>query len=179
MRAIPRKTSRRLAPSLCVFLVLGGSYPGAGAAPERIFRCGNLYTNVDKAGAPGCEPLSMDRISVVHAELPLSKVVPRPMVGARPASAMPSARISRSEQHRKDADSRQILEAEWRKAHARLQELQAEYNRGEPERLGTERDNPQKYLGRVAALRSSIARTEADISGIRRELARMGVAAQP
>ena len=54
-----------------------------------------------------------------------------------------------------------------------------EYNQGEPERLGSERSNPQKYLERVAALQSSIVRTEADLTGIRRELARMGAVVQP
>ncbi len=82
-------------------------------------------------------------------------------------------------QTQKDSDSRQILEAEWRKTRQRLQDLQMEYNQGEPERLGSERNNPQKYLDRVATLQSSIARTEADLTGIRRELARMGVVVQP
>jgi len=54
----------------------------------------------------------------------------------------------------------------------RLAELRREYNNGEPERLGNER-NYQKYLDRVADLKSSIARKEADIAAIKRELAKL------
>ena len=60
------------------------------------------------------------------------------------------------------------------KATQRLTELQKEYKSGNPEKLGPETSNHQKYLDRVAELKSSIARTESDIAGIRRELGRSG-----
>jgi len=170
---------RRLAPSLCAFFVFAGATHSACASQERIFRCGNLYTNLDKASETGCEPVPVDRISVVQSQVPPAKPAQRPSTGGGSGSSRSVARVSGPEQRQKDGESRQILEAEWRKARARLQELQAEYNHGEPERMGTERNNPQKYLDRVAALKSSITRTEADLTGIRRELARMGVSAQP
>ena len=47
-----------------------------------------------------------------------------------------------------------------------LAELRKEYNNGEPEKQGNER-NYQKYLDRVAELKAGIARNEADIAGIR------------
>lgn len=176
---------RRLAPSLCGFFVFAAAANAVCASQERIFRCGNLYTNLDKAGETGCEPIPVDRISVVQSPIPSVKAVQRSGTGSSSSSSgglggskWPT-RVTGAEQRQKDGESRQILEAEWRKAKARLQELHAEYNHGEPERLGTERNNPQKYLDRVAALKSSITRTEADLSGIRRELARMGVAVQP
>jgi hypothetical protein len=53
-----------------------------------------------------------------------------------------------------------------------LSVLRKEYNNGEPERRGDER-NYQKYLDRVANLQADIARKEADIASIRRELARL------
>ena len=40
--------------------------------------------------------------------------------------------------------------------------------------MGPEHRNHQKYLDRVASLKSSIARTESDIQGIKRELGRAG-----
>jgi predicted lipid-binding transport protein (Tim44 family) len=99
---------------------------------------------------------------------------------ARPAAAPASApqgaasaqqRIDAGVQRARDADARLILETELKSAEARHQELQKEYNNGEPERLGNER-NYQKYLDRVAELKAAIARNEADIAGIRRELSR-------
>ena len=50
--------------------------------------------------------------------------------------------------------------------------MQKEYNNGEPERLGDER-NYQKYLDRVADLKAAIARKESDIAAIKRELSKL------
>ena len=114
----------------------------------------------------------------VQPQEPKSAAQAKPLALQAPGRTTPT-RVSSLAQAQKDSESRQILEAEWRKTRQRLQELQSEYNRGEPERLGSERSNPQKYLDRVAALQSSIARLEADLTGIRRELARMGAVVQP
>jgi hypothetical protein len=66
-----------------------------------------------------------------------------------------------------------ILEAELKKAEARHAELLKEYNNGEPERLGPETRNNQKYIDRVAELKSALSRNDSDIAGIKRELARV------
>ncbi len=47
-----------------------------------------------------------------------------------------------------------------------------EYNNGEPERQGNER-NYQKYADRVAEMRSAITRKEEDIAAIKRELSKL------
>ncbi|MDE1929772.1 MAG: hypothetical protein KGI36_21525, partial [Burkholderiales bacterium] len=54
----------------------------------------------------------------------------------------------------------------------KLAELQQAYNNGEPERQGNER-NYQKYLDRVAGMKASIDRTQADIAAIQREIAKL------
>ena len=59
-------------------------------------------------------------------------------------------------------------------AQARQAELAKEYNNGEPDKIGGEARNYQKYLDRVAELKASIARNQADIEGIQRELKRYG-----
>ena len=59
-----------------------------------------------------------------------------------------------------------------RREEDRLADLRREYNNGEPERQGNER-NYQKYLDRVADLKSSIARKEGDIAAIKRELGKL------
>ena len=59
-----------------------------------------------------------------------------------------------------------------RKDEDRLAALQKEYNSGEPERRGDER-NYQKYLDRVTELKSGIARKEADIVAIKREIGKL------
>ncbi len=55
-------------------------------------------------------------------------------------------------------------------------ELVKEYNNGEPEKLGLEQRNQQKYLDRITELKAAISRNEGDIDGIRRELSRVPTA---
>ena len=50
--------------------------------------------------------------------------------------------------------------------------MQREFNNGEPERLGSER-NAQKYLDRVADMRAQIARKQEDIAAIKREISKL------
>ena len=73
-------------------------------------------------------------------------------------------------QRTRDLDRRRILDDELRKEESRLTELKAEYNAGEPERRGDER-NYQRYLDRVQRLKDDIARPESSIGSLRREIA--------
>jgi len=50
--------------------------------------------------------------------------------------------------------------------------LQKDYNNGEPERRGDER-NYQRYIDRVAEMKLAIARKEADIAALKREIAKL------
>jgi len=138
-------------------------------AQERIFRCGNEYTNnATEAQARGCKPLEGGNITVIQG------TNPAPPAPARQASGSQGAgRVDSVEQRNRDADARAILEAELKKAEARQAELRKEYNNGEPDKLGPETRNYQKYLDRVAEMKANLDRTESDIAGIRRELGRM------
>src|SRR6185295_16956390 len=91
---------------------------------------------------------------------------------ASQSASVPSQRVDADDQRARDADARAILEAELKKAETRQAELVKEYNNGEPEKLGPEHRNEQKYLDRIAELKASIARNENDIAGIKRELGR-------
>ena len=139
---------------------------GATAAEDRIYRCGNEYTNtVSEAQAKNCKLISGGNVTVVQAHRPSP-----PAAGTSVAAS--GQRIDSVDQRAKDSDARLILEAELRKAEARHTELLKEYNNGEPEKRADELRNPQKYLDRLAALKASLARNEADMAGIRRELGR-------
>ena len=80
-------------------------------------------------------------------------------------------------QRARDADARAILEAELRKAEARLTQLQEEYKNGEPDKQGIEGRNHQRYLDRVQALREDLARQYSDVASLKKELARLPAAA--
>jgi hypothetical protein len=140
-------------------------------AQTRIYRCGNTYTNdASEAQAKGCKPMEGGNVTIVEGTR--ANPPPRTPVGAGSAST-PAQRVDSGDQRARDADARQILEAELKKAEARHAELLKEYNNGEPEKLGPETRNHQKYLDRVAELKAAITRNEADLAGIRRELARV------
>lgn len=157
--------------------------PAANTSPTRIYRCGNAYTNdATEAQAKGCKLLEGGNVTVVQGTrvqaappaAPAAAGAPRAAGAGAPASGVGSApRVNGPEQRARDADARFILESELKKAEARRAELLKEYNNGEPEKLGAEVRNHQKYLDRVAELKAAIARNEADIAGLQRELSRL------
>lgn len=152
--------------------LLAAATSTASWAQDRIFRCGNEYTNtVTVAEAKNCKLVSGGNVTVVQASKPNTTRVA--------AATQPSQRVDAGEQRAKDSDSRLILESELKRAEALQAELLREYNKGEPEKLGPETKNHQKYLDRVADLKAKISRNESDIEGIRRELLRSAATSIP
>ena len=144
----------------------------SGYAQSRIYRCGNTYTNnTAEAQAKGCKLMEGGNITVVEGTRANGNAPVR--VATAPQASGPSQRVDADDQRARDSDARAILEAELKKAEARQAELVKEYNNGEPEKQGAEHRNHQKYLDRVAELKATIARTENDIAGLRRELGRV------
>jgi hypothetical protein len=138
-------------------------------AQERIYRCGNAYTNtVTEAQAKNCKLVEGANVTVVQGTRPAQQPVP-----AQAGAASAGPRVNVQEQKSRDSDARLILQSELQKAEARQAELLKEYNNGEPEKRGDEARNYQRYLDRVAELKASLARNESDIAGIRRELGRL------
>ncbi len=144
----------------------------ASAGP--VYRCPGppsvSYTDQitpQQARERSCKELEGSPVTVVQPNKP------RPVAAAAsPAAASasrPDQRVDPKEQRERDADARRILEAELRKEEDKLASLRKEYGNGEPERRGDEK-NFQRYLDRVEELKQSIARKEADIAAIKREL---------
>jgi len=153
--------------------------------PAEIYRCGNAYTNQPVPGAEctrlGAAPVTVIEGTRVHANAPAST---GPAPGARttpPTAALaPQAKVDAQAQKERDQQARQILEAELAKAIAAQADIARLWNNGEPNKQGDEFKNPAKYQERVAQLRMGLMRAEADIAGLRRELARLGmVVAKP
>jgi hypothetical protein len=136
-------------------------------AQDRIYRCGNEYTNTVPAGQKSnCKLLTGGNVTVVQRQ---TFVTPVRVAAATQAGQ----RVDATEQRSRDSDARQILESELKKAEARREELLKEYNNGEPEKLGPETRNHQKYLDRVSELKAGIDRNESDLAGLRREIDRI------
>lgn len=142
-------------------------------AQERIYRCGNEYTNtLTGRQAKDCKLIEGGNVTVIEGSKPAA-TAKGSAASASAAAPANSPRVVSSEQKSRDSDARQILESELKKAEARQAELLKEYNNGEPDKQGGEARNHQKYLDRVAELKASLSRIESDIAGIRRELGRV------
>ena len=158
------------------FLLLIASMAGFSVyAQERVWRCGNEYTNnAAIAQQRGCKVMEGGNVTVVQGTRP---TVAAPATKASGGAAAPrstgDARVDSADQRSRDGEARSILESELKKAEARQLELQKDYNNGEPEKQGSESRNYQKYLDRVAGMKADLARNQSDIAGIRRELGRL------
>ena len=112
--------------------------------------------------ARGCRRLDLETISTIPA--------PPANQQAKNAVIDPSfPRIDSQIQKRRDQDRMQILIEEVRTEESKLSELRREYQNGEPERLGSER-NYAKYQERVAQMKDDILRTEKNIEALKREI---------
>lgn len=168
---------RRLGPgsralALAATLAAGGAAAQSGGGV--VYRCPGppvLYTDTltpAEAKEKGCRTIEGAPVTVMQ-----SRPRPAPAAAASaPAAAPAGARVDPAEQRRRDSDRRAILEAELRREEQRLAEMRREYNDGQPERLGSER-NYQRYLDRVAQMKADIERKEGDIAAIKRELAKL------
>lgn len=148
------------------------------SAQSPVYRCGNEYTN-RPAGRKNCTPVTGGNVTVVEGGTPPVRggvrAVPR-AASVRPATASNDT-ISASVQQRRDNDRKTILERELQRAQSHQTELEAEYKNGEPDKIGGEAHNYQKYLDRVAQMKAALERNQSDITGIQRELDRVAPAA--
>ena len=162
----PGPSMKRIPPLLLLAILAAG--PGTGLTQDRIYRCGNEYTNtVQDAEAKGCKLLEGGNITIIPATR-------QPSATARAQTAS-NTRVSESPA--RDSDTRLILESELKKAEQRQQELLRDYNNGEPEKRPEEVRNYQKYVDRVNELKAALTRNESDMTSIKRELTRLGSSA--
>jgi hypothetical protein len=160
-----------------VFASALASLLAAGAATAQdakpVYRCPGppvLYTDAmgaQEAKDKGCRTIEGTPITIIPAPRP------RPTTG-NGASAPRSGdtKVDPASQRARDSDARRILADELRAEEERLATMKTEFNNGEPERKGDER-NFSKYQDRVAEMRAAIQRKEADIAALRREMAKL------
>lgn len=158
--------NRLLAP-LLVLASLGAQAQGT------VYRCPGppvLYTDAlsaKEANEKGCRTIEGTPITVLQA--------PKPRAAAAPVAEVPrgaESRVDAGQQRARDDERRRVLQTELRQAEERLANAQKEFNNGQGERRGDER-NYQKYLDRMAELKDSIARHESDIQALKREIAKL------
>lgn len=156
----------------CLAAVLAGGAAAQDAA-KPVYRCPGppvLYTDAvsaQEARDKGCRLIEGAPVTVVQ----MPKRAPAPPAASGSVRSV-EARIDPAAQRSRDTDSRRILESELKREEDALAALKKDFNNGEPERRGDER-NFAKYQDRVAEMRAAIGRKEADIASLKRELAKV------
>ena len=158
---------------LVLVLGLGACAAAAASAqdvdPARVYRCpDNSYTNMlSVVREKNCKPVDNANISVLSPTPVPAHRARRPAASAHHASG--PEQVSSGAQSERDAEARQLLQSELQTQQAKLAQQMQEYNNGQPQRLGDER-NYQKYLDRVQAMKQQIDLTKSNIDALQREL---------
>ena len=121
----------------------------------------------------GCKRVDMQGISMIPSpyKKPMGQTVALNRPPAGPAATSPSdfPKIDSGTQKARDTDRMQILTEEMKVEERKLALLKQEFNNGEPERRGDER-NYAKYQDRVASMKDDVSRTEKNIEALKREI---------
>lgn len=148
----------------------------AAVAASQVYRCPGppvLYTDAispTEAREKGCRTIEGTPITIIQGRPRAPAAASAGGTGAAPRPA--DSKVDPASQRQRDSEARRILLDELKKEEDRLAVLQKDYNNGEPERRGDER-NFARYQERVAEMKAAIARKEADVAAIRRELSKL------
>ena len=154
---------------LALFSICLVAWPAeATSEPQRIYRCGNAYTNQPDP-ALNCKPLAGGSVTVIEG----TRVQGSQAASPSASTASTAVKVDAADQRQRDTQAQAVLQAELQKAQKQHAELLREWNNGEPERRADEVRQPQKYQDRLAQLRGAMQRTEADVAGLQRELSRL------
>ncbi len=134
-------------------------------AQTEIFQCTDASGKIEYKNTgetKGCKRMTVEPV-----------VMPRLGNTASASSSSGSfPKVDAATQKARDSDRRKILDDELAAKKTHLAELQKDYNNGEPDRTGDER-NYQRYLDRVQAMKDNIARTQSDIDSIQGEIGKL------
>jgi septal ring factor EnvC (AmiA/AmiB activator) len=171
-----RPHARPAACAAALLLTLTAPPATAQDAARTVYRCPGppvLYTDAlsaEEARSRNCRTIDGATVTVVQApRRPAPAAASAPAAAPRPPG---ESRIDPAAQRARDTDARRILQEELQREEQRLAEMRAEFNNGEPERRGDER-NFARFQERVSEMRAAIQRKEADIAALRRELAKL------
>jgi hypothetical protein len=160
---------------MIVLLVLACA-TGQALAQNEVFLCvdENGKKEYKNTGATkGCRKIDLPGITMIPAPAQVAKKPVLQSAAAKPSNPAPDfPKVDGETQRARDNDRRQILLDEMRIEEQKLASLKKEFNNGEPERRGDER-NYAKYQDRVAGMKDDIARTEKNVEALRREIANL------
>jgi hypothetical protein len=169
----------RMTNSVMKFGVLMFLAAASARAQTTVYKCTDaegrvMYT--DSATQKGCKAIDIQGAMSQPARGAAPNLTPAP-AGAmrqgagRPAPATPAnfPKVDSYVQRQRDDDRRDILNDELRNEEKKLADLRREFNGGEPERQGNEK-NYAKYQERVERLRGDVGRSEKNVEALKREI---------
>ncbi|MEC5218466.1 hypothetical protein RCH09_003437 [Actimicrobium sp. GrIS 1.19] len=140
-------------------------------AQTDVFLCVDEHGNKEykNTGATkGCKKVELPGVTIIAS--PKRGALATQTAAAKPGSSPGDfPKIDSGTQKTRDNDRRQILLDELKTEEGKLANLKKDFNGGEPERQGDER-NYAKYQERVAGMKDEIGRTEKNIEALKREL---------
>ena len=151
---------------LLSMLLLTSAASTVAAAANEVYRCVNangLAEYRNSGAGKDCRKVTLPGLTAAPPA--------RPVTAGKPPAAAAAGFPKRDASARQagDDDRRQILLNELSNEEKKRAALQAEFNNGEPERRGDER-NYAKYQERVQTLKDALARSDRNIEALRREL---------
>ena len=167
-----RMTFTRATLVLAAGIVLSNT----AAAQTPVYKCVDAEGRVEftDSNRRGCKPLDLGYLppAAPRASAPIPAVRPSSPPPAASVSPASFPRVDSAQQRERDNDRREILHDELRSEEKKLADLTREFNNGEPERQGNER-NYAKYQERVSGMRDEINRSERNVEALRREIANL------
>ncbi|WP_058049195.1 DUF4124 domain-containing protein [Janthinobacterium sp. Ant5-2-1] len=157
---------------------MAGLLGAAAQAHGQLYVCADAQghkTYTDKRAGAHCQLLDLPGAMTEppRKTAPLAGTQARPATQAAATAAPASGafpKVDGAEQRARDLDRRQILQDELRSEEQKLAAQRLEFNGGQPERQGNER-NYAKYQERVAQLKDNISRTQQNVEALKREIA--------
>ena len=152
-------------------LMLIGTLSMAAYAQNEVYVCTNeqgLKEYKNTGITKGCKRVDLQGVTMIPSPYKKAAVQTAAM---KPSPATPPEfpRVDSTTQKARDNDRLHILTEEMKTEEKKLAELKKEYNNGEPERQGNER-NYAKYQERVASMKEDLTRTEKNIEALKREI---------
>jgi hypothetical protein len=167
MTTKPQTRMPKLALTLALLCAAAAQLPAQ--AQNGVYLCTNAngVRELTDSYRAGCKTLNLPgSIPAPQSAGPRKASAPRAPV----STPTDFPKVDNAQQKARDSDRRDILNEELRAEEKKLAEARKEFNGGEPERVGGEK-NYAKYQERVELMRDSISRTEKNIEALKREIA--------
>ncbi|MEO6352805.1 MAG: DUF4124 domain-containing protein [Burkholderiaceae bacterium] len=156
-------------------LILFAAAIGSVHAQSEVYLCTDEHGKKEykNTGATkGCKKIDLPGITTFAAPAPRA---PAANAGTKATSTAPPSdfpRVDGNTQKTRDNDRKQILQIELKTEQQKLENLKKEYNNGQPDRLGSER-NYAKYQERVKTLEEAMHRSDRNLEALNREIGNM------